>query len=347
MSDEVPRALEIAIEHFGMTAAGNFEGSNILHIPRAAEETAEALGITPTELEAALARIKNQLYAMRAQRVPPALDDKVLTSWNGLMLASLAEAARVLDREDYLSAARRAGDFVMANMVDERGRLYRTHKDGRSKLNAYLDDYANLIDALLELYQTTFDERYFVEARRLADFALARFSSDDGGFYDTSDDHETLIVRPRNLQDNVTPSGNAMMAKQLLRLSAYTGDAAYQAAASTVLRKLSDAMGEVPQAFAESLNAADMYIRGLAEVAVVGDLESATAVAILAELRQPYRPNLIAAWRREDPGAGAAIPLLRGRAVLEGGPTVYVCRNFACRLPVTSAGETAAMLADI
>ena len=344
ISDRLPRALEIAVEYFGMSAEGNFEGSNILHIPRPPLETAEGLGLTLEQLEDAVARIKHQLYASRAQRIPPLLDDKALTSWNGMMLASLAEAARVLQRPDYLEAARRAGEFLLKHMVAEAGRLYRSHKGGRSKLNAYLEDYANLLDGWLELYQTTFEERYFAEARRLAELALARFRSADGGFFDTSDDHESLIVRPRNLQDNVTPSGNAMMAKQLLRLAAYTGDARYDEAGREVLRKLSDAMRQYPQAFAESLNAADMLIRGIDEVAVVGDLESADGRQMLETLRRPFRPNQVVAWSGQDVARHDLIPLLSERSIIDGRATVYVCRHFACRLPVTSAADTAAAL---
>ena len=346
LSDELPRALEIAIETFGMTQAGNFEGSNILFIPRSPAETAEILGLSLGQLSDAVSQIKGQLYAIRSQRIPPLLDDKILTAWNGMMLASLAEAARVLERPDYLDAARRSGEFLLKNLIGDDGRLYRSHKNGRSKLNAYLEDYANLVDALLELYQTTFEERYFAEARRLAEVALARFKSADGGFYDTSDDHESLIVRPRNLQDNVTPSGNAMMAKQLLRLAAYTGDSGFDEAAREVLRKLSDAMGQYPQAFAESLNAADMLIRGLDEVAVIGDLEHEAGGKILSTLRAAFRPNVVVAWAGEDVAEHQVIPLLSGRAMVNGQTTVYVCRNFACRLPVTTAVETAAALND-
>ena len=346
ISDNLPRALEIAVEYFGMSAEGNFEGSNILFIPRPPAETAIILGLTLEQLEQAVAQIKHQLYASRSQRVPPSLDDKVLTAWNGMMLASLAEAARVLGRQDYLDAARRSGEFLLKHMVDDEGRLFRSHKDGRSTLNAYLEDYANLVDALLELYQTTFEERFFAQARRLAEVALARFKSADGGFYDTSDDHESLIVRPRNLQDNVTPSGNAMMAKQLLRLTAYTGDPRYDEAGREVLRKLSDAMRGYPQSFAESLNAADMLIRGIDEVAFIGDLASPAGSEILSTLRLPYRPNMVAAWSRQDVARHELIPLLSHRARVEGQPTVYVCRNFACRLPVTNAEDTAAALDD-
>ena len=344
ISDELPRALEIAIEHFGMTANGNFEGTNILHLPRAADETAEELGLSLEQLAEAVAKIKDRLYAARTQRIPPQLDDKILTSWNGLMLASLAEAARVLKRADYLDAARRAGAFLLEQMMGDDGRLNRTYKDGSSKLNAYLEDYANLIDAMLELYQSTFEEHWFVAARQLADFVLEHFKADDGGFYDTSDDHEALIVRPRNLQDNVTPSGNGMMARQLLRLAAYSGDAGYEEAAHDILRKLCDAMRQYPQAFAESLNAADMLIRGINEVALVGDLDSDSGAEIVDVLHSVFRPNLVTAWAEGNVGEHESIPLLSNRVTKAGSATVYVCRNFACRMPVTTAEETSAAL---
>ena len=344
--DEIPNASEIAIATFGMSEAGNFEGANILNLPENLQRAADFLEMEKLDFDAALVAIKRQLYAVRSQRIPPSLDDKILTSWNGMMLASLAEAARVLKRDDYLQAAQRAGEFLLNNMIDERGRLYRTHKDGRSKLNAYLEDYANLIDAFLELYQSTFDDYWFVQARQLADAALAHFAADEGGFYDTSDDHEALIVRPRNLQDNVTPSGNAMIAKQLLRLAAYTGDSRYDESGRAVLKLLTDAMRQYPQAFAESLNATDMLVNGIIEVAIVGDRSTEAVAEILEELRQPFRPNLITAHAENDVTEHASIPLLSHRVMRAGQPTIYVCRNFACRMPVTTAAETAALLAE-
>ena len=344
LRDQLPRALEIAIEVFGMSGAGNFEGSNILHRPASADETAASLGMSVDQLKQALAQIKAQLYSARQERIPPGLDDKILAAWNGMMLASLAEAARVLERPDYLAAAIKCGAFIAERMLDEDGRLMRSHKDGSSKLNAYLEDYANMIDAMLELYQSTFDERWFAIARQLADFAQAHFAADDGGYYDTSDDHEALIVRPRNLQDNVTPSGNGMMARQLLRLAAYTGEAAYADAARQILRKLCDAMREYPQAFAESLNAADMLIRGLDEVALIGELESPAALEILETLRLPYRPNQVVAWSGRDVGQHTLIPLLSQRSAIDARTTVYVCRDFACQLPVSTAAEAMRLL---
>ncbi|MEO1289378.1 MAG: thioredoxin domain-containing protein, partial [Chloroflexota bacterium] len=175
---------------------------------------------------------------------------------------------------------------------------------------------------------------------------LEHFIAEDGGFFDTSDDHEQLIVRPRQLQDNATPSGNSMMAKQLLRLHAYTGDARYDEVARQVLAPLVPAMQTYPQAFGEALNATDMLIRGLAEVAIVGNPVQASTKEMLAEIRQPYRPNVITALTRENIDGETNIPLLNYRVMRDDKPTVYVCRNFACKMPVTSAEEMVALLAE-
>lgn len=346
IEDDVPNASRIAIEYFGMSPGGNFEGSNILYVPNELDIVAERLDMSEEALQEAIVAIKDRLYAVRTSRVHPGLDDKILTSWNGMMLASLAEAARVLQRDDYLVAAERAGDFLLQSMTDDDGRLYRTHKDGRSKIKGYLEDYANVIDAMLELYQSTFVEKWFVEARRLADVVLEHFQTEDGGFYDTSDNHEELITRPRNLQDNATPSGNAMMAKQLLRLSAYTGETKYDESGRSVLRILTDALGQYPSAFGESLNATDMLVSGLTEVAIVGNPTQESTKAILNSIRQPYHPNVISALSRKDVEEHELIPLLSYRTMRDNQATVYVCRNFACQMPVTSAEETERLLAE-
>ncbi len=339
LGDDAP----VAIEYWGVTTRGNFEGANILNVPNDKEVIAERLGLSVDALDAKLNALKDRLYAARTQRVHPGLDDKILTAWNGLMLASLAEAARVLEREDYYTAALRTADFLL-DRLSVNGRLLRTYKDGEAKINGYLEDYANLIDGLLELYQTTFDERWFVEARRLTDVVLDHFAAGDGGFFDTSDDHEALIVRPRNVQDNATPSGNSVIVKNLVRLSAYTGDARYDEAARGALRLLTEALKQYPQAFGEALNAVDILVNGLAEVAVVGDPEDARTQALLDVMQKPYRPNVITALAPRDVEGEAAIPLLSYRMQRGGQPTVYVCRNFACRMPVTTPEEARALL---
>jgi hypothetical protein len=261
-----------------------------------------------------------------------------------MMLASLAEAARVLDRPDYLTAAERAGAFLLDTMMTLEGRLHRTYKDGRARINAVLEDYAHMIDALLELYQSTFIERWYTAAVQLADAVLKHFAASDYGFFDTSDDHETLIVRPRSLQDNAMPSGNSMIAKQLARLVAYTGDGRYDDAARSALKPMIQAMRMVPQAFGEALNAADNLTNGLVEVALIGNPTHAEMKTILQTLRRSYRPATITALSRQDAGESATIPLLRQRTLRNDLPTVYVCRHFACARPVNTAQEMEELL---
>ena len=336
--------VNVAVEYFGVSGRGNFEGKNVLYVPNEPEVVAERLSISVAELYEKIERIKHTLYAHRSHRIHPGLDDKILTAWNGMMLASLAEAARTLKRGDYKNAAERAGDFMLENLIAEDGRLYRTHKDGKSKLNGYLEDYANFIDALIELYQATYDEKWFVTARRLADHVLAHFQAPEGGFYDTSDDHESLIVRPRNVQDNATPSGSGMMAKQLLRLTAYTGDSRYEETARGFLKLLSNAILQYPSAFGESLSATDMLVTGIAEIALVGDKISAQTGALLEVINTPFRPNVIRALAETDVAGETTIPLLNYRTRRNGETTVYVCRNFACQMPVTTPEDLKTLL---
>jgi uncharacterized protein len=334
----------IAIAYWDVSEGGNFEGHNILNVPFEDHLVAKQLGISVDELQEKLPGIKEKLYAVRAKRVAPGLDDKILTAWNGLMLASLAEAARVLGRDDYKAAAIKCGDFLRRELVTGDNRVLRTHKNGQSKLNGYLEDYSHLIDALLELYQTTFDERWFTAAQALADRALVQFRAEDDGFYDTSDDHETLVVRPRNVQDNAVPSGNSMIAKQMLRLAAYTGDAKYDEAARKTLDLQVAAMLHFPQGFGEALNALDMLVDGVSEIAVVGDLQDAATVDLLKVTTEGYRPNLVVAHSPADVPAEATIPLLSNRSQRDGKPTVYVCQNFACQMPVTTPEDMRALL---
>jgi len=340
---------KIAIEYFGMTPRGNFEGHNILYVPNQEATAAERLNMSMDDLRAALARIKDRLYAARTHRVHPGLDDKILTGWNGLMLASLAEAARTLGREDYRQAAVRAGDFLLDKLVrrtDGGVRVLRTYNYGQAKLNGVLEDYACLADAMIELYMTTFDVRYFETARGLAETVLGHFRAEDGGFFDVSDDHEALIVRPRSLQDNAVPSGGAMMARVLFRLAAYTGDERYDEAATGVLRLLANAMGEYPQAFGEALGAAEMRVAGMQELALVGSLMSNEMKALRETAFRKFRPNLIAAHAAADVDGEHTIPLLSHRTMRSGQPTAYVCRNFACQMPVTTPEDLAKQLGD-
>lgn len=335
-----PQEAALAIDYFGITERGNFEGHNILYTPQSDSAVAQKYDVSLEALHAHLSPIKDKLFAARAQRIPPGLDDKILTSWNGLMLASLSEAARAFNRKDYAAAAQRAGDFLLEQMFkrdsDGTAKLLRTYNFGQAKLNGVLEDYACLADGFLDLYMTTLDLRYYEAARDLTDSALKRFRAPDGGFYDTADDHESLIVRPRSLQDNAVPSGASMFARVLLRLSGYTGNDAYEEAAVSVLRLLANAMGEYPTAFGEALGALELLVGGITELAVIG--ERALARDLFRTAYGSYRPNLIVAHSTDDVKDDShPIPLLHGRTKRGGLPAAYVCRNFTCQFPVTTA----------
>ncbi|PJF24410.1 MAG: thioredoxin domain-containing protein, partial [Phototrophicales bacterium] len=241
-------------------------------------------------------------------REPPGLDDKILAGWNGLMLASLAEAARIFGRSDYKDAALRAAEFLRDHLLIE-GRPRRTYKAGQARINGYLEDYAALSEAFLQVYQLTFDESWFVLARSLVDHALTHFAAPDGGFFDTSDDHEALIARPRSLEDNAIPSGTSLLCKSMALLSAYTGDEKYDAAARSALRQLTAAMREYPQAFGEALGVIDALVNGVDEVALVGDPNAPEMRALLDYLISAYRPNMVIALSPSDVNDEAAIPL--------------------------------------
>ncbi|MFQ3536826.1 MAG: thioredoxin domain-containing protein [Aggregatilineales bacterium] len=336
-----PEVAESAIAYWDVTESGNFEGHNILHMPAEPSQVALRLGLPVETLEGHIAQARQILYAKRLERVPPHCDDKILTAWNGLTIASFAEAGRVLGRADYRQAAERAADFILTHMCSD-GRLLRSYRDGRAQLNGYLEDYACLIDGLLQLYQATFEPRWMEEAIALAETVLAFFAAEDGGLYDTSSDHERLIARPRNLQDNAMPSGNSTFAKVLLQLAAYTGEVGYRQAAETALTPLAGAMREYPLAFGEALGAVRLLVHGLQEVAIIGAPDSPQTAALLEVVRRGYYPNAIVAYTADE--SEVFPPLLGERVLLNGQPTAYVCRQFTCQLPVNTPEALRAQL---
>ena len=313
---------DAAIEYFGATEAGNFEGSNIL-----------TRGEHPPER---LAEIRERLYEVRAERVWPGLDDKRLTSWNALMIGALSEAGAVLERPEYLEAAAACADFVLRDLRDSEGRLLRSYKDGQAKLNAYLEDHAYLVEALLTLYEASFDPRWFAAARQTADAMIARFADDErGGFFETSADHERLLARRKDLEDNPIPAGNSSAAYGLLRLAALTGEHEYERRAVGVFRLLHEVAFKHPQAFAHLLQALDFHFAAVREVALVG----ADTRPLERVVRGRFRPHLVLAGGEED-----GVPLLAGRTPVDGRPAAYVCERFACQRPVTQPAELAALL---
>jgi uncharacterized protein len=314
-----PQQVEDLIHHYGVTEAGNFEGRNILHL---------AGGTGGPEPEG-LDEMRQALYEARAKRVWPGLDDKRLTAWNALMIGALAEAGAVLGREDYLDAARACADFAWTEMRDEEGALLRTYKDGRAHLKAYLEDHAFLLEALLTLYEASFETAWFERANELADTLLARFAdSERGGFFSTADDHESLIARRKEIGDHPIPSGNSAAAFGLLRLGALSGERSYEQAAEGVFRLFSDSASKHPEAFAHLLRAIDFQLSPTKEVALVG----ADLTELVATVRAEHRPHLVLAG---GPSGAETPALLANRAAVDDRSAAYVCENFACRQPVT------------
>jgi uncharacterized protein YyaL (SSP411 family) len=321
---------------YGVRPGGNWEGRTILSRlePEAAED-----GTTIDEaLEARLARARELLLAARGRRAQPARDDKALAAWNGLAIGAFADAARLLPEPAagrYRAAAERAAEAILAGLRRSDGRLGRSWKDGRSSGEGVLDDYADLADGLLGLYEATFDERWFVTARELATTILDRFEDPAGGFFDTADDHETLVTRPKDPQDNATPAGGSMAALVLLRIAALTGDERARTAAERAIASVGPYLVRYPTGFANWLSAAHLALTGPAELAIVGDPADPATAALLAVARAGGRDDVAVAVSG-DP-ARSAVPLLADRVMIDGRPTAYLCRRFVCQMPVTDA----------
>ncbi|GLV58732.1 thioredoxin domain-containing protein [Dictyobacter sp. S3.2.2.5] len=347
--EEIERALPpedaaLFMAYYGVSRHGNFEGKNILNRVQEEQTAAQQAGIDVATLRSSLGRSRDTLFGLREQRVKPARDEKVLTSWNGLMLRSFAEAARHLKRPDYLQVARKNASFLLDTLRQD-GRLLRTFKDGRARLQGYLEDYAFLSDGLLALYEASFESRWFSEARTLMDQAIQLFADEQGGFFDTGTDHEALISRPRDIMDNATPAGNSVATDVLLHLAAFTGEDSYRQRADRYLGTLADIMVQHPQAFGQVLCALDFALSPVKELAVIGENQSADTQALLDCINARYLPqSVLACAAPEDQQASAAIPLLADRPLKEQHAAAYVCQNFACQAPVTTSQELAALL---
>ncbi len=325
--------------YFDISAFGNFEhGTSALHIDDEISVVAKSLNVTSEHLTEVIARGKKILFEARELRIKPARDEKILTAWNGLMLRSFAEAARVLKREDYLQIAIRNAEFLTKELKRD-GRLLRTHKDGQSKLNAYQEDYAYLIDGLLSLYEATFDEKWFSEARALADTMIEQFwDENDGGFFFTSNDHEKLINRAKESHDNASPSGNSVAAHVLQRFALFTNEPRYRDCAERTLKLLANSISRYPNAFGHLLCAMDFYLSHPHEIAIIGEGKN----TLVDEVFSRYIPNKVVA--SAELNQASVIQLLEGRTQVDGKATAYVCHNYLCEAPVTNAEELVASL---
>ena len=333
--------------YYNITEAGNFEGENIPNVTRSLEEVAANANVTKEQLDESLKRSRSKLFEVREQRIKPGRDEKILTAWNGMMLASFAEAAAILDREDYLEVARRNAQFVLDNLrVD--GLLLRTYKDGRAKLNAYLEDYAFLSDGLLTLYEVSGELEWFEETLAIVNKMIEEFWDDqEGGFFYTGKSHEALIVRSKDYFDNATPSGNSVAAEVLLRLATLTDNEDHRRRAVTILRQVAEPMRRYPQGFGEMLCALDYHLGTPKEIAIIGDPELGETRALHREVWRHYLPNKVVAQSAlGDSRSAELIPLLRDRGSVNDHPAAYVCEHFVCREPVNEPSRLASQLAS-
>ncbi len=331
---------------YDVTDAGNFEGHNILNLPKTIEQCAQLKGWPLDEFQAELAESRRQLLEVRDRRVRPGKDDKVLLSWNALMIDPLARAAGVFGEPRYLEAATRAADFILQEMTRPDGRLLHSWRNGQAKLDAYLDDYTFFIQALITLYEAQFDERWIDQAVRLADLVLAHFADPQAaGFFFTADDHERLIARNKDFVESSVPSGNALAATALLRLGKLCGRGDYLQAAHRVVEAASGLLERAASGMGQMLSAADMLLGPLPEIAIVGDHRQGDTAAAITDLRRRYLPNLVLACRRpgETGSSPHLAPLFEGRTRTVEEPTVHVCEGFACQAPVVGRAAVTAL----
>jgi uncharacterized protein YyaL (SSP411 family) len=287
-------------------------------------------------VEMQLSEAREVLLQIRQQRVPPGLDNKVLTAWNGLAMMALADAARATRNAEYLAAGQTQANFLLENLRSN-GRLLRSWREGEARYTAYLEDHAALGLGLLALYQTDFDARWYREAVRQADEILASFADPEGGFFDTRHDHEQLIARPKSIQDSPTPSGNTLAAKLLLTLGAYEGASRYIEPAESALRAMTLTAPQHPSAFAGWLSAMDFALGPQLQLAIAGPPSDASFMELASRSNTDYIPNLVLAGG--EPGAEGQPTLMSERTMRDGLPTAYLCQGFACQLPTTDVDE--------
>ncbi len=318
---------------------GNFEGRNILNLPKTLEQSAAILRRDPAELAAELAESREKLFAAREKRVRPGRDDKVIVAWNGLMIDAMARAGAALNEPEYVITADEVAKFILKNMRRDDGRLLHTWRAGTAKLDAYLDDYASLANSLVSLYEANFDERYIDDAAGLIDVVLEKFADPTGGFFYTADDHEQLIARTKGLTDSSTPSGNALAALALLRLGKLLGRGDYLEAAEKTLAAAVPIMERAPLAAGQMLLALDRYLGPAHELVLVGDFSRDDAKQALAAMHRRFFPRSVVAARDFKPPANDGYrsrqldELFAGKTSPDGRPVLYVCQNFACQEP--------------
>jgi uncharacterized protein YyaL (SSP411 family) len=340
-------AAALFCSHYGVSDFGNWSHpgdehvphgpKNILHVSRSIEAIARLADVSEDAVRASLSDSRAKLFAARESRIRPGLDDKILCGWDGLMIGTLAKVGAVLSEPRYLAGANRAADFVLDQLRID-GRLMATYGKGKPQLLGYITDYAFVIEGLLALYEASGDFTRVRQSAELIDVALAHYwDPENGGFFMTADDHEGLLVRSKTCQDGATPSGNSTMARNLLRLALLLDRTEYRDRAVDILKLFGDAAANQPFQSERLLTAAMEDAGGFVEIVVVGNPNDDATQALLGEIRSRYLPTKLVAQLDPDSAADLeGLPLFDGRGLVEGKPTVYLCRNFSCQEPTTT-----------
>lgn len=325
---------EIFCEYYDITPQGNFEGENIPHVQTPPDIFARKLRMDPEELEALLADAKQKLFEEREKRIKPGLDDKILTSWNGLMIRGMAMGYQLTGKPEYLEACEKSAEFVLTTLSQDNGLLLRTYRDGKSHLNAYLEDYSYFIAGLIALYEANFEPKWLTEAERLANIMIDQFGDDAGdGFFFTGKAHETLIVQSKSAYDGATPSGASIAIHSLLRLAKHLNNPEFHDKAVETLLLYFHQMEGMPSGSGQLLCELAFLLSTPKEIAIVGEKGDAKTDAMLAALHSTYQPNKIVALR--EPTDGQTLPLLASKTQVDNTATAYVCENYACQAPTT------------
>ncbi|MFC2005389.1 thioredoxin domain-containing protein [Chloroflexota bacterium] len=360
-NDEIQKVLsheetDLAVRLFNITADGNFvdeaagrkTGRNILHLTKSIEELASDLSMSVPDLRARIEEIREELFAYREKRIHPHKDDKILTDWNGLMIAALAKGAQVFDEPRYASAARRAADFILKNVRTSEGRLLHRYRDGEAALTAHVDDYAFVIYGLLELYEATFEVNYLETALALNEDLIRHFwDHENGGLYFTADDGEQLLVRQKEIYGGAMPSGNSVAMLNLLRLGRMTAGAAFEEKAAKIGQAFYSSVSQLPSAYTQLMTAADFAIGPSYEVVIAGDLEADDTRQMLDAIRGIFVPNKIVILRptnQKPPAIDGIAGFTRDHSSIDGKATAYVCLDYDCQLPTNNIGSVLRLL---
>ena len=331
-------------EFFGVTKKGNFErGTSILHVAKPIETFAKDRGMAKEELERILEEARRKLFAARNQRVHPSKDDKILTDWNGLMIAALAKGSQALSEPEYAKAARRAADFLLDKMLRRDGRLLHRYRQGEAVIQGYVDDYAFLTWGLIELYEATFDARYLRQALSLTEETLKLFWDEkQGGLYFTGLDNEKLIARIKEIYDGAIPSGNSVAALNLFRLGRMTMRHELEEKAAKLMESFGETIGTSPVGFSQALIAADFNLGPTKEIVIAGELHHEGTEKMLSALGRRFLPNKVLLLHPEGEGEDAIerlVPFVKEQRKIKGMATAYVCENYRCKLPTTDVAK--------